>query len=326
MSGFSYHGALAPLSSAVGQLSGDVRSVSYLLHSGFIRQPMLRKIVVLLQHVRFAVHVFCSPASASFFVREFSNIPLKLVFPLIRSRRGGMSFLVNHNLQWTVGNRMERAAFSKLGAWGCRFVFFEHVPSVAKTVNACALPHPVPESQCKKRGEGESLDTIGVIGQYRPEKGIDELLEQLKPLCPGYRILLALPNLDEFKKKSMFGDAGWLVCRDTSDFGDYFKTIAECSVVVLNHPGAGYEYRASGLIADAAAVHVPVIVRDLPLLASQVNEPVCIGETFTNLAELPDCIERVRQRLASKGYDFDAYKDARSGARLAERLEEVMGQ
>ena len=323
MSGFAYHGALAPLSGAVEALPGCVRFVDNLLDSGSITQPVLRKLIILARHVRFAFDVWGASASTKFFVREFSNVPLVFVFPLIRLARGRIRFLVNHNLQWTLSSRMERSAYTKLVKWGCRFVSFEQVPDHGLVPSGSALPHPVPGT-AYKRPRGRGFATIGVIGQYRPEKGIDGLLDQLKPLAGDYRILLALPNLSVFRKASRFGNADWLSVRDTGGFDAYLQAIAECDVVVLNHPAEGYEYRASGLVADAAAAHVPVVVRNLPILCRQVSEPVCIGETFEALSEVPACIKRVAGRLGTDGYGFDGYIDGRTGKALETRLAEVM--
>jgi glycosyltransferase involved in cell wall biosynthesis len=234
-----------------------------------------------------------------------------------------MHFLVNHNLQWTVGSRPERMAFAGLVKRGCRFVFFEQLPAHNLVQSGAVLLHPVPETDYR-RASGHGVGTIGVIGQYRPEKGIDELLEQLKPLAGNFRVLLALPNPSVFRKAARHGDADWLSLRDTSGFDAYLQAIAECDVVVLNHPAEGYEHRASGLVADAAAAHVPVAVRNLPMLSSQVQVPVCIGETFGGLSEIPACIERIVHGLGQNKYRFGEYKDARSGRALAERLAEIV--
>ncbi len=110
---------------------------------------------------------------------------------------------------------------------------------------------------------------------------------------------------------------------DTSSFEQYLQAIAACDVIVLNHPANGYEYRASGLIADAAAAQVPVVVRNLPLLRHQVLHPEAIGECFEKGAEIPECIGRVSDRLARKEYDFETYNKARSAEALAQQLDEL---
>jgi len=261
-------------------------------------------------------------------VRDFSNIPLACVFPAIRWIAGRMLFVVNHNLQWTIGSRTERAAFRRLGRMGCRFVFLEQVPIDLlqaygiDSMHSVALPHPVPETQFKRDPAG-GVKTVGIIGQFRPEKGVDELLSQLAPLAGKYRIKLALPNPGTFRRQSGFSDADWFELVDTDGFENYLKSIAACDVILLNHPALGYEYRASGLIADAAAARVPVVVRNLPVLRHQALQPACVGECFDDLSNIPQCIERVSDRLTRKEYDFETYNSARSAKALARKLDQI---
>lgn len=329
VSGFVYHGALGPLDEALKRVPGQVSYVSCLLDGGAVQNRILRKFVLLWRHVQFAFRAFTGSSPEILFIRDFSNIPLLMVFPLLRRNRARMWFLVNHNLQWTFSSRLEKAAFSMLGKQGCQFVYFEQVPSLVlskmgiDTAASRALFHPVPETSYL-REPSKKLETIGIIGQYRPEKGTDDLLEQLEPLAQNYRVVLALPNLGSFRKHSRFGGADWITCMDTTRFDDYLKVIAECDVIVLNHSAAGYEYRASGLIADAAAAHVPVVIRRLPTIEHQIEFPCRIGETYGQLSELQDCIVRVADKLANEGYAFPEYKRARSGEKLSGMLTEII--
>ena len=313
---------MAPLEDACTLAHDDILFVSNLLEGGFFR-----KASILIRHLGFAL-AMSGNQTRKVLVRDFSNVPLWIVFPLFYSSRCNMRFLVNHNLQWTLASRVQKAVFCSLVRGGCRVLFFEQVPDeflqehgIASSTNRF-IPHPVPKTAFIRERTGE-VKVVGVIGQYRPEKGIDHLLAELEPLANDYRIVLALPNPADFMQQSAFAGKDWLQCVDTSGFEVYQKTIADCDVVVLNHPSKGYEYRASGLIADAAAAHVPVIVRDLPVLRCQINEPVCIGETFDELSFLSACIERVSKKLQDDDYDFQAYQRGRSAEVLAEYLTEI---
>ncbi|MCK5921695.1 MAG: hypothetical protein KAG66_12190, partial [Methylococcales bacterium] len=118
-------------------------------------------------------------------------------------------------------------------------------------------------------------------------------------------------------------DGDWFELVDTASAEGYRETIMECDMLLLNHPAGGYEYRASGLVADAATAHVPVVVCNLPMLRHQVSQPVHIGECFNDLSEIPECIGRVSARLANKEYDFETYNQARSAQALARQLDEI---
>ncbi|MCF7818252.1 MAG: hypothetical protein K9M54_10255 [Kiritimatiellales bacterium] len=329
--GIDYHGALAPLKEACSLAHADILYVADLMRVGTTKDSVVRKSGIALRHLQFVLTVFSNRRRQGILVRDFSNIPLAFVFPFIRWMRSRMFFVVNHNLQWTIGNRAERAAFRCLGRWGCRFVFLEQVPVgllekyEINPTRSLALPHPVPESGFK-RDRGGGVKTVGVIGQFRMEKGMDELLGALAPLAAHYRIVLAFPNLETFFAQSRLASAEWFELVDTSNHKNYIKAIAECDVVVLNHPSEGYEYRASGLIADAAAAHVPVVVRNLPVLNHQILQPVCIGECFDDPADIHNCIKRVSVKLAAGGYDFSTYGKERSAQGLADQLDRICNE
>lgn len=323
-----YHGALAPLEEVCNFADANVLYVSDLMRTGATKDSVSRKIGIALRHLRFVWTTFRNRRRQGILVRDFSNVPLACVFPLIFWMKDRMLFVVNHNLQWTLGSRLERAAFRCLGCWGCRFVFFEQVPSDLLEKygidfsRSLAFPHPVPEAMFKRDRTG-GVKVIGVVGQFRPEKGVDELLNQLSPLAANYRIVLALPNIGTFRRQSTFSSADWFELVDSGNSENYLKSIAACDVVLLNHPASGYEHRASGLIADAAAAHVPVVVRDLTVLRSQSQHPVCIGEYFSHLSDIPVCIERVSAKLSRGKYDFETYNSARSAQALAWQLDQI---
>ncbi len=324
-----YHGALAPLGEACGLATADILYVSDLMRTGTTTDSLARKIGIALRHLQFVWTVFTNRRRKLIVVRDFSNIPLACVFPIIRWMAGRMLFVVNHNLQWTIDRRTERTAFCRLGRMGCRFVFLEQVPTdLLRTYGidprySVALPHPAPETRFKRIPRAGGVKTVGLIGQFRPEKGMDELLSQLAPLAVKYRIRLALPNFDCFRSLSIHSGSDWFDRVDTASFEQYLQVIAECDVIVLNHPACGYEYRASGLIADAAAAQVPVVVRNLPLLRHQVLRPVRVGECFDELSDIAARIERVSDRLANGEYDFASYSNGRTASGLVHELDEI---
>jgi len=328
-----YHGALKPLAEACRLAQSDILLVEGLLRTPQIKglsagsclNILLRKAAVAVNHVRFIFRVLRLKKNQHMLVQEFSNIPLVLIFPFIRFRRGKLFFVVNHNLQWAGHRTAEKAAFRLLGRTGCRFVFFEQIPEAALrelgvNCKACfSLPHPVPDSgQIRTRSGG--IKRIGVIGQFRAEKGIDGLLQCLESLVPGYDVVVGVPNVSEFKKHSKFGSAGWFELHDTGCPDIYQKVLCGCDVMILNYPDAGYAFRASGLIADAAAAHVPAVVRKLPVLESQISNPVRIGESFDELDGLKDALGRADEKLSRGAYPFDEYIRSRSAGASAGSL------
>lgn len=329
-----YHGVLAPLAEACRLAQADILLIADLLRAPQIegRPPggflnvLLRKTAVAIRHVRFISRVWRLGKDRHMLVREFSNVPLALIFPFIWIARGRLLFVVNHNLQWACRRFTEKAAFMALGRMGCRFVFFELIPEEAlrglgiDSKGCCALPVPVPEHG-RFRTRSGGIKTVGVIGQFRAEKGIDELLEHLKALSTDYTIVVGVPNVEEFKTHSRFAGDTWFGLKHTGGSDAYRDVLPECDVIVLNHPASGYQYRASGGIADAAAVHVPVVVRRLPVLEAQISQPVRIGESFNDLDRLADVLKTADGNLRSGAYRFEEYAAARSARALAKILD-----
>jgi hypothetical protein len=247
-----YHGALAPLREACRISTADILWVEDLLRAPPSCGTLLRKCAVAIRHLYFVPSVWRLKKDQHMLIREFSNIPLALIFLLILPWREKLFFLVNHNLQWTVACPAEMMAFRLLGRMGCRFVFFEQIPEeplrrLGINLKKCfSIPHPVPETG-RFRARSGGIKKVGVIGQFRAEKGIDDLLQHLEALSPDYDITVGLPNGAEFKKHSKFAAGTWFELKDTSRPDAYRNTLSECDVIVLNHPASSYQFRASGL-------------------------------------------------------------------------------
>jgi hypothetical protein len=326
-----YHGALAPLREACRISTADILWVEDLLRAPPSCGTLLRKCAVAIRHLYFVPRVWRLKKGQHMLIREFSNVPLALVFLLILPWRKNLFFLVNHNLQWTLACLAEKTAFRLLGRMGCQFVFFEQIPEeplhrLGINLKKCfSIPHPVPETG-RLRVRPGGIKKIGVIGQFRAEKGIDDLLQHLEALSLDYDITVGIPNGAEFKKHSKFAGETWFELKDTSCPDAYRNTLSECDVIVLNHPASGYQFRASGLIADAVATRVPVVIRSLPVLEVQISRPVRIGESFDDLCGLGSSLKRTDEKLRSGAYRFDEYIQARSAAALAGALNTIVGR
>lgn len=326
-----YHGALEPLREACRSSTVGILWVENLLRAPPSCGALLRKCAVAVRHLYFVPRVWRLKKGQHMLIREFSNIPLALIFLLIFPWRKKLFFLVNHNLQWTVACPAEKTAFRLLGRMGCRFVFFEQIPEeplrrLGINLKKCfSIPHPVPEAG-RFRTRFGGIKKIGVIGQFRAEKGIDDLLQYLEALSPDYDVTVGVPNGAEFRKHSKFADGTWFELKDTSRPDAYRNTLSECDVIVLNHPASSYQFRASGLIADAVAARVPVVIRSLPVLESQISRPVRVGESFDDLRGLEESLKKTDEKLRNGVYRFDEYIPARSAAALAEALNAIVGR
>ncbi len=272
-----------------------------------------------MRHVLLVFRCWRASCHRHILVREFSTIPLLVVFPLLWPLRGKLFFMIHHNLQWAVRSRVERFGMTALARMGARWAIFEtqdfqgleawNIPSLQNLV----LPHPVPEQATEEKNNARPV--IGVAGYYRPEKGMDELLRLLIKHFSDCEVVAGVPNPEAVKLP------GVRVVGTAAD-EDYRAMLARCDVLVQNGERDSYFYRASGPLADAAASGTAVVVPDFPLLRHQVNSPVRIGEVFQCLDEMPAAVRKAVESVRSGSYDFKAYGKARSAQALANVLDE----
>ena len=271
-------------------------------------------------------------------VREFSTLPLLFISPLLWPLRKKIYFLMHHNLQWAARSRIEDFGLTALNRMGLRWAIFETqdfpmfgsersgrgsaiagqrpegeakfcIPSHRNLM----LPHPVLKDFSNVRKKS-APPVIGVVGYYRPEKGMDELLRLLTEKLPDCDIIAGVPNPKAVKISSV-------KILNTASDESYRRMLAQCDVLVQNGARDSYFYRVSGPVADAAACGTAVVVPDFPLLRHQISSPVPVGEVFQCLEKLPEAVRTAVAKARTGEYDFRAYCDARSAQALADQLD-----
>ncbi len=329
MSSIDYHGALSELRVACAKAGDEWAFVENPLQGFAVRSlpsdDLLNKVLwktgVFLRHLFLWVQLVRFAGHKMILVREFSNWPLLLIAPLLLPLRRKLLLTINHNVQWAVGSRGECFALRMLDRLGFRFLFLETLDGAEYFgLNASrhwTLPHPI--SVGRKQMSSSAPFTVGIVGHYRPEKGIDAALDVLlENSIPECRLVIGVPNIADFKRPP--DDRFEL--RDTSGREDYFSTLAECDVVLLCYPEDGYRFRASGIIADAASCGTPVLVPRLPVLEHQVSSPAPVGACYSAFDEIPACLERMRNIDYAEA--LSAYAEGRSADALALRLDKLM--
>ena len=151
---------------------------------------------------------------------------------------------------------------------------------------------------------------------------MDEVLDVLLTDDPPFRLVVGFPNVKYFSESSRHGDGGsGFELRDTSSSDAYHETLSECDVVLLCYTPEGYRFRASGLVADAAACGAVVLVPDFPVMRHQVESPVSIGMCYSDLIKIPSLIDEMSKVLDQYKSAIPIYREGRSCAALAELLD-----
>ena len=135
-----YHRSMEPLKAACDRARSGWVCLPVPLTSG--------KAIILLRHGMLIFKVWKN-RRRRILVREFSILPLLVIFPLLWPLRKKVWFVVHHNLQWAVRNPLQRFGLRCLALMGAQWALLEtqdfqglekfKIPSSRNLV----LPHPV---------------------------------------------------------------------------------------------------------------------------------------------------------------------------------------
>jgi len=333
MAGIDYHGCLNALGEACNAAQADIILIPNPLEGirigrfspGSPVSLYLWKSGIFIRHLILVFRIWGSVRRRFILVREFSNIPMFLTGLLVLPLRKKLLLTVNHNLQWAVRSRLERAAFRLLDWLGFRFVFFETMDLDAVQVlkvnkkRHWVIPLPVTDNlETRPETENRAPHTVGIIGHYRSEKGIDSVLDVILESNPNYRLILGIPNMVFFRKNSRYGkNVSGFELRDTSSPDVYRATLKACDIIVLCYTPEGYMYRPSGIVADAASCGTAVLSPCYPVLKHQVSYPAAIGSVYSKKEEIPQCIQQMLDHIEEFKNAFAPYAYARNAAALA---------
>ncbi|GEM_PF-5121646 len=303
-----FHDVLTGLEDIAEVWPGPCRFEDGLLNVG-AAHPVLRRGRIFHRHWNFAGSLQTADERELRVVREFSNVPLAVSLWMKNCFPTRLSLMMHHNLQWACMNRTEAAALRFLVRRGISFVFMEQVPTQAmvdlglNTDRCCAIPLPVANLTPPVSAEPSSRFTVGLMGSWGPERGHERALGVLLEMKEVSGIVIGVPNPGSVPE-----------CRDpriqvvdTSSPQAFDRAIRACDAVVLNYGRSQYENRASGLVSDAAARCVPVLVPDFPVLRHQVSSPVQVGEVFASTDEMEKGLLQIKSASEAGAYDFQTY-------------------
>lgn len=307
-----------PLSEPGKPVWDSLRGAARLAHKRFVFR----------EHVAAIRRLAESPPPGPILFREFSTLPMAWLAPRLRPFRDRVFLLINHNLQWAMNSTAQRLGLRRLERAGFRFVFFETVP--AEPLRSLglnpdlhrSLPLPVAACPPPRATRLHTPPRIGIVGQYRREKGMDAaIFELLNQHTIPLRLRIGVPNPDVFRHAPAFARRAEFELLDTGADADYHRFLSECDLLVLNYEASSYTWRPSGLIADAAAAGTPVITPDFPVQRIQSQTPGPIGELRRVGEPIETVLARALDGLRAGRYDFEQYARARSPDALARLLD-----
>ena len=328
------HQALQALSEAAALTRARVAVLPVPMHAGdqaWLPRPLalLAKALLFLgPHCRMAGQVWRARDHDLIVVREFLTALLIVVWPVLWPLRRRVYFLVNHNLQEAHQRGLERLVLRVLHRTGCRFGCFEtsagfaEIGIVPDRERFLVLPHPLPATAAARpAARPADPPVVGAIGEVRAEKGSEALLETLLELreqgrLPA-RLVLGCPQAEV---RARWRERGFEVV-DTSDRAAYLATLDLCDVVILNYQRERYQYRPSGVAADALGRGAAVVCPDFPLMRRQLCAPAEVGAVFESQDELAAATLRALALRPTLAPALAAHRAARDPAALARLLD-----
>ena len=188
------------------------------------------------------------------------------------------------------------------------------------------IPHPIISEITPRLKPGERLATdtsikIGVVGMIRPDKPVAEIINKIQQYIESSSHQCELVIGTPLGQKPTYLDNIKATLSDTTKEEDYLKVLTQIDILVIHYDRQRYYYRTSGVISDAGSSGCYIIASDYPVIRNQVNYPVKIGSTFTNLDEIGNLIEQAIVHIKEKGQDNHwQWREARTAKVIAQIL------
>jgi len=291
-----------------------------------VKTKPFRQILIFWHHLRFWWYLIRhSDGDQVILVREFSNVPMWMISFGCRRALPRLLLLNHHNLQWALHRRWNRKAMSSLQRRGANFLFFELVPGVAlkqigMTENGCyAIRHPVKPMR-ERRGARDH--DVGFFGIWKNDGETKAILRALLNDPSAPKILIGAPNIEE-ARNDLGDEALSMTFVNTAAPEIFHATMQRCRWICLPYARETHEYRVSGLLSDAVANHVSVLIPDYPMLSEQMNWPEPTG-MMLNVDEKHHLSKLC---LSESGIDSQAFRlhcEERSAQKLAKTLEGIL--
>lgn len=258
------------------------------------------------------------------FLREFISpllcISAILMFPI----RKKLLLNVNHNFQRYEHRLIHRLSIKFIDILGYSFFMFEYENTPFHLRNKI-ISIPFLLEDIKLPSGKKTIPTIGIVGAYREEKGMEELLRTLLKIhkkVGGFDMVFACDKqaiLDVYQNDN-------ITLINTLSFERYNDAINTVDILVFNYSELDYKIRHSGVITDSIFKGKIVIAPNYPVFQSQLSIPKRVGFNFDCLEGLDetvfDAIEFYKRKNLQK--NFVQYFEYRSIEAVSAKLNKVL--
>ena len=248
-------------------------------------------------------------------VREFSSWVTLLSIPFYIFFKDRILFNINHNVRRA--HLQIPLPMRVLCSLGFRFILFDGDISKTSPLKKYHDNFLVPFFPIKanrsvdNRSHLDEIITVGVVGDFRPEKIDIKKLKFILSKFTGCSLKLRIGFRHLGKDLPDWANGLDIVSTESSQ--DYNDFLASLDAIIVFAAEESYYFRHSGTLMDAISHGVIPIVPDFPVFNRQINFPLSVGVMYRNIDELYELLASdIRVHITAKKKNIGAYINRRS--------------
>ena len=181
------------------------------------------------------------------------------------------------------------------------------------------IPLPDPSSLRLNKSINNSVLKIGIVGMIRPDKPIMPIIKILENYSSSIVTIETYIGTPFWQVPSEL-KKGSIKLIDTTSEQQYTAFIQSLDIVINYYDKEHFYYRSSGVLNDAVWGGCFVIVPDYPVLKEQISNPVKVGETYENVEDIKNAIDKSIDYLTNNVVEFEEWRQIRTKERILKDL------
>jgi hypothetical protein len=294
----------------------------------FIKNPLLCKFLKVIGliscHIDMGNKIRKNKDKQAIIVHGFSNGFLIFTYCFSLFTTKNVYVLTHHNIQQAFDNLPSRLMLKFYNSLNYKFILNEtsmilkYLGFSDKEIDKhLFLLHPVVKTEPLNVSNSElsKQKKIGLIGKFRKGKKMEKTLQLLLNIQKkiDFELIIGTDDFSPFTKL----DNNKIKLVNTCEKDDYYATLAECDIIILNYEKSKYFYRCSGVAADAIGTKTFVLCPNFPLMNNQISYPSKVGLLYENESDLETAIQQSLNLVSNNVILFENHYSERSIENIA---------
>lgn len=294
-----------------------------------------KRAIPALNHLLMAPRLLAARSSGGLvLVREFDNLWILLLLPLLLTMRSRTLLNINQNFSPPLGRGLRARSLGLLVRLGFNFLWLDgevarrDIAQAYPGIRLITAPFPVAAGARATRTpwRGDRPFVVGFVGYFRAEKGgVARVVEAAEAVAGAHGVQVRIGFWNDAQRATAAAAAGaGIELVNTYEPAQYHRFLSGCDAVVILAERSGYYYRHSGILMDCINHGVIPVCPRYPVFQSIVNRPEKVGAVYGDLAELRTAVESVMRDHARLCAGFARYVALRSARNVTLAIERCM--